>query len=105
MARFTPGFLQNFEKILLPFVECKIWTAHLLRDVRALKSVVPRAMKTKLENIDQLLEKHLNNLNRQFLHAKTIGFIHPKKEKKMIFNSILPSELEIILKMLKNTNK
>ena len=59
----------------------------------------------KIKNIDQLLEKHLTNLNRQFLHAKTIGFIHPKKEKKMIFNSILPSELEIILKMLKNTNK
>jgi len=59
----------------------------------------------KIKNIDPLLEKNLINLNRQFLHAKTIGFIHPKKNKEMIFNSILPQDLEIILKMLRNTSK
>ena len=59
----------------------------------------------KIENIEPLLEKNLTNLNRQFLHAKTIGFIHPKKNEEMVFNSILPQELEIILKMLRNTNK
>ena len=59
----------------------------------------------KIKNIDPELEKSLINLNRQFLHAKTIGFIHPKKKKEMIFNSILPQELEIILKMLRNTCK
>ena len=59
----------------------------------------------KIKNIDPLLEKNLNNLNRQFLHAKTIGFIHPKKNKEMIFNSILPQELEKILKILRNTDK
>ena len=59
----------------------------------------------KIKNINPLLEKNLINLNRQFLHAKTIGFFHPKKNKEMIFNSILPQELEIILKMLKNTSK
>ena len=59
----------------------------------------------KLKNIEPSLEKNLINLNRQFLHAKTIGFIHPKKNKEMIFNSILPQELEIILKMLRNTSK
>jgi len=59
----------------------------------------------KIKNIDPLLEKNLVNLNRQFLHAKTIGFIHPKKNKEMTFNSILPQELENILKMLRNTSK
>ena len=59
----------------------------------------------KIKNIDPILEKGLTNLNRQFLHAKTIGFIHPKKNKEMIFDSILPKELEKILKMLRNTNK
>ena len=59
----------------------------------------------KIKNIDPLLEKNLINLNRQFLHAKTIGFMHPKKNEEMVFNSILPQELEIILKMLRNTNK
>ena len=59
----------------------------------------------KIKNIDPSLEKNLMKLNRQFLHAKTIGFIHPKKNKEMIFNSILPQELEKILKRLRNTSK
>ena len=59
----------------------------------------------KIDNIDPLLEDCLTGLNRQFLHAKTIGFIHPKKNKEMIFNSILPQELEIIIKMLRKTRK
>ena len=58
----------------------------------------------KIKNIEPLLEKNLINLNRQFLHAKTIGFIHPKKNEEMIFNSILPQDLEIILKMLRNSD-
>ena len=59
----------------------------------------------KIKNINPLLEKSLINLNRQFLHAKTLGFKHPKKNQEMIFNSILPQELEIILKMLRNSSK
>ena len=59
----------------------------------------------KIKNIDRDLEKLLVNLNRQFLHAKTLGFFHPKKKKEMIFSSILPQELEKILKKLRNTIK
>tara|TARA_Y100001935_G_C17204374_1_gene456720 strand:+ start:24 stop:1004 length:981 start_codon:yes stop_codon:yes gene_type:complete len=59
----------------------------------------------KIRNINPLLEASIISLKRQFLHAKTIGFIHPKKNKKMIFNSILPQELETILKMLRKTSK
>jgi len=59
----------------------------------------------KFKNIEPSLEKILMKLNRQFLHAKTLGFIHPKKNKQMIFNSILPNELEIILKTLRNIGK
>jgi len=59
----------------------------------------------KIKNIEPSLEKILTRLNRQFLHAKTLGFVHPKKNKEMIFNSILPNELEIILKTLRNEGK
>ena len=59
----------------------------------------------KLKNINPVLEKRLTNLNRQFLHAKTIGFIHPENNKEMIFSSNLPQNLEIILEMLRNTCK
>ena len=59
----------------------------------------------KIKNINPILEEKLTSLNRQFLHAKTLGFIHPSKNKEMIFNSILPHELEIILETLRNTQK
>ena len=59
----------------------------------------------KIKNINETLKKLLTNLNRQFLHANTLGFIHPKKNKEMVFTSFLPYELEIILKTLRNTEK
>tara|TARA_B100001057_G_scaffold49793_1_gene44397 strand:+ start:28 stop:1008 length:981 start_codon:yes stop_codon:yes gene_type:complete len=59
----------------------------------------------RIKDIDPSLEEILTKLNRQFLHAKILGFIHPKKNKEMIFESILPNELEIILKTLRNASK
>ena len=59
----------------------------------------------KIKNIDPELENSISKLDRQFLHAKTLGFIHPKTNKEMIFSSILPQELNNLLKMLRNTNK
>ena len=59
----------------------------------------------KIKNIDPVLEKNLTNLDRQFLHAKTLGFVHPRTQKKLILTSILPQELNNILKMLRNTEE
>ncbi len=59
----------------------------------------------KIKNIDQDLNKLLTNLDRQFLHAKTLGFIHPRTKEEMIFTSNLPHELATILKKLRNTKK
>ncbi|MDB2428396.1 RluA family pseudouridine synthase [Candidatus Pelagibacter bacterium] len=59
----------------------------------------------KLKNIDMGLESLISKLNRQFLHAKTLGFIHPKTNEEMIFSSILPQELNNLLKMLRNTSE
>jgi 23S rRNA pseudouridine1911/1915/1917 synthase len=59
----------------------------------------------KLKNIDIELENSISQLNRQFLHAKTLGFIHPKTDKEMVFSSILPKELNNLLKTLRNTNE
>ena len=102
--RFTPT---------LSFLECKLETGrthqirvhmssmgnNILGDNKYKKKF------KKIKNIDPLLEKKLINLNRQFLHAKTLGFIHPRNKKKIIFNSVLPKELENILKILRKTNK
>ncbi len=59
----------------------------------------------KFKNIDPDLEQSILNLNRQFLHAKTIGFKHPRSGKNLRYSSKLPEELENILKKLRNTSK
>ena len=59
----------------------------------------------KIKNIDQELNNLLIGLDRQFLHAKTLGFSHPQRKEKMIFDSNLPYELNNILKKLGKTKK
>ena len=59
----------------------------------------------KIKDINIDLEKMILNLDRQFLHAKVLGFIHPKSGKELNFTSILPQELEKILKMLRKLSK
>jgi len=59
----------------------------------------------KFKNIDPDLERTILKLNRQFLHAKTLGFLHPVNGKKIEFSSFLPQELENILKRLRKLNK
>ena len=44
----------------------------------------------------------LNKLSGQALHAKTIGFAHPKTKKFMSFNSELPDGFKKILNLLEN---
>jgi 23S rRNA pseudouridine1911/1915/1917 synthase len=59
----------------------------------------------KFKNIDEELEKSILKLDRQFLHAKILGFTHPRTGKELEFSSILPKELDNILKKLRNTGK
>ena len=39
----------------------------------------------KLKNIDLDILNSITNLNRQFLHAKTLGFIHPRTKRDDFF--------------------
>ncbi len=59
----------------------------------------------KFKNIDSNLEKLILNLDRQFLHAKVLGFHHPLTGERLEFSSNLPKNLYNILKKLRNTNK
>ena len=59
----------------------------------------------KIKNIDSQLEKTLIDLDRQFLHAKSIGFVHPRTGQELEFTSKLPKDLELVLKKLKNAYK
>ena len=109
----TLEVFENDKTPTLSLVECKLETGrtHQIRVHMSYKgnnilgdSKYKKKIK-KLRNIDSDLEKSLLKLNRQFLHAKTLGFIHPKSGKELKFSSILPQDLEYILKMLRNINK
>ena len=108
--------LEIFENEKIPtlsLVECKLKTGrtHQIRVHMNYKgnSIVGddkyKKKYKKLKNIDLKIQNSISDLTRQFLHAKTLGFIHPKNNEKMHFSSKLPHELNIILEMLRNTNK
>ena len=102
-----------FEKKKIPtfsFVECKLETGrtHQIRVHMSYKGnniLGDKKYKKKFKkfkDIDKDVEKKLINLKRQFLHAKTLGFVHPIKNENMEFTSKLPEDLENIIKSLKN---
>ena len=55
---------------------------------------------TKFKKINEKFQKVFENLNGQALHAKTLEFIHPKKNKIVSFNSNLPSDFTKLLNLL-----
>ena len=105
--------LEIFEKETVPtfsLIECKLETGrtHQIRVHMSYKGnniVGDQKYKKKfkkIKNINKDLEKKIMNLDRQFLHAVSLGFIHPTKNKRMNFKSKLPNDLENILKSLRN---
>jgi 23S rRNA pseudouridine1911/1915/1917 synthase len=109
----TLEVFENDNTPTLSLVECKLETGrtHQIRvHMNYLGNSILGDMKykkkyKKIKNINEQLNLLIKNLDRQFLHAKTLGFIHPKSGEEMIFSSILPQELEIILKTLRNIEK
>ena len=109
----TLEIFENKNSPTLSLVECKLQTgrthqirvhmSHKGNNILGDKKYKKKFKKIKNINLD--LEKMILNLDRQFLHAKVLGFIHPKSEKKLEFTSILPQELEKILKTLRKLSK
>ena len=54
----------------------------------------------KFKKINEDFESKLKILNRQALHAKSLGFIHPTTKKFMSFESKLPQDFKKILDLL-----
>ena len=44
------------------------------------------------ESIGDLIKKKLDLLNRQALHAKTLGLLHPKTKKPVYYESKIPND-------------
>ena len=60
--------------------------------------------KKKFKKIDPNLEKKINNFNRQALHAKSLGFIHPKTKKEFFFEARRPKDFDTLIKSLKKAS-
>ena len=56
--------------------------------------------KLGFRKINKKFEKILSNLERQALHAKSLGFMHPTKNKFISFESKLPKDLKKMLDFL-----
>ncbi len=109
----TLEVFENKNSPTLSLIECKLKTGrtHQIRVHMSYKGnniLGDKEYKKKfkkIKNINSDLEKMILNLDRQFLHAKVLGFIHPKSGKELEFTSILPQELEKILKTLRKLGK
>ena len=60
--------------------------------------------KRKFKNIDINIEKKINNFNRQALHAKSLGFVHPRTEKEIVFEAERPKDFDALIKNLKKAS-
>ena len=96
----------------LSLVECKLKTGrtHQIRVHMSFKGnqiVGDKKYKKKykkLKSINDQVNEVILNLDRQFLHAKTLGFNHPSSGEKLFFKSNLPSDLKKIINLLEKSN-
>ena len=58
----------------------------------------------KLKSISEDINKKIMRLERQFLHARILGFNHPRSGKKLFFEANLPEDLEKIINVLEKSN-
>ena len=61
----------------------------------------------KKSNFRQFKEvsKSVDNLKRQALHAKTLGFVHPKTKEWLTFSSKIPADMDALYHSLEQLNE
>ena len=103
--------LKVFEGKYIPtmsLVECKLETGrtHQIRvhmNYKGNQIVGDKKYKKKykkIKNVSQKIDNTILKLNRQFLHAKILGFNHPRSGEKLLFESNLPNDLKKIINVL-----
>ena len=60
-----------------------------------------KSKKLSNKNIDNEIKDFANNFSRQALHAKSLGFIHPKTKKKMFFETEIPEDMQKLINVLR----
>jgi 23S rRNA pseudouridine1911/1915/1917 synthase len=105
----------NFKNLSLCLYECKLQTGrthqirvhfHYMKAPLIGDNVYKKNFDTL--NLPQIIRKNIEKNfilpKRQALHAKTIGFFHPKKKKFMLFKSEIPNDISSLLKNLNDYN-
>ena len=104
----TIKIFKNFNLPKISLVECKLETGrtHQIRVHMNFKgnSILGDKsygkVKRKFKKIDSNIEKKLNNFNRQALHAKSLGFLHPRTNKDIFFEAKRPADFDTLIKTL-----
>ena len=108
----TLEIFQNSNLPKISLVECQLETGrtHQIRvhmnfkgnPILGDKSYGKSIKKYKKINVE--IEKKINNFKRQALHAKSLGFIHPKNKKELFFEAKRPKDFDSLVKKLKKAS-
>ena len=60
-----------------------------------------KSKKITNKNIDDEIKSFANNFSRQALHAKSLGFIHPRTKEKMFFETEIPEDMQELINVLR----
>ena len=109
----TLEIFQNNKVPTLSLIECKLDSGrtHQIRVHMTHKgnSIVGDKLyqkkNKKFKKTDMELNSMIKNIDRQFLHAKSLGFIHPSSHKEVHFEVPLPKDLLKLVKKLRNLSK
>ena len=104
----TLKIFQNLNMPKISLIECKLETGrtHQIRVHMNFKGNPILGDKSygkskkKFKEIDPKIEKKINNFNRQALHAKSLGFIHPTTKKEIFFEARRPKDFDNLIKSL-----
>jgi len=109
----TLEIFQNNKVPTLSLIECKLDSGrtHQIRVHMTYKGnpivgdKLYKKKNKKFKKIDVELNSIIKNIDRQFLHAKSLGFVHPLSNKEVHFEIPLPKNLSKLVKKLRNLSK
>jgi len=104
----TVKVFQNSNLPKISLIECRLETGrtHQIRvhmNYKGNSIIGDKAYgktKKKFKKINPEIEREINNFNRQALHAKSLGFVHPRSKKEIFFEAERPKDFERLIKNL-----
>ena len=67
-------------------------------------NVYGRSPRKKVSSLSKTSKECIEQLPGQALHAKTLGFVHPREEKNVIFQSLMPDYLRNLINSFKTSH-